>query len=328
MRVHCELQRLGEELQFGHRVAALLVPLVAGLREAGGGRPVWVVDVGCGLGYVVRWLAATAALGSGVELVGVDLNPVLVEEAGKLAGREGLRCSFIQENAFELGALVEDSGRTIVVSSGLMHHLPEPIPRRCLPLLRAPVRPAIRCACSKGRGGTLVRWMCCGRCWESEGDRRGGRGAAGPGVSRRHVFRLPLLGRTDRTGLASRRRPSGCPSRRRPDLRSARTGGRRGVRRCRAASRSAGFVYACGGGHAGCLRSVRACRPRCPGVLCGTRLAAAVPGLGGHPRPAHPAASCCGDPRRYPRRGSRPRPGRGRVRGPVGGRRPGRGTLR
>src|SRR5260370_41979037 len=67
IRVHCELQRLGEELQFGRRVAALLMPLVAELRQRGGGA-VRVVDVGCGLGCVVRWLSATAALGGDCEL--------------------------------------------------------------------------------------------------------------------------------------------------------------------------------------------------------------------------------------------------------------------
>ncbi len=60
-RVHCELQRLEEELQFGRRVAALLSPLLAPLARdlPGRGGGVRVVDVGCGLGYVVRWLAAT-----------------------------------------------------------------------------------------------------------------------------------------------------------------------------------------------------------------------------------------------------------------------------
>src|SRR5271165_1513450 len=88
VRVHCELQRLGEELQFGRRVAALLGPLVADLRRRSGAA-IRVVDVGCGLGFVVRWLSATAALGGDVELVGVDTNPVLVAEAGRLAEREG-----------------------------------------------------------------------------------------------------------------------------------------------------------------------------------------------------------------------------------------------
>ncbi len=80
VRVHCELQRLGEELQFGRRVAALLSPIIDTMRRDGAG-PVRVVDVGCGLGFVVRAMAACSALGPDVELVGVDLNPVLVAEA-------------------------------------------------------------------------------------------------------------------------------------------------------------------------------------------------------------------------------------------------------
>lgn len=123
VRVHCELQRLGEELQFGRRVAALLGPLVADLRRRGGGA-VRVVDVGCGLGFVLRWLSATAALGDDVELVGVDTNPVLVAEAGRLAEREGWRCRFVRGDAFEPDVAVEQGARTVVISSGLMHHLP------------------------------------------------------------------------------------------------------------------------------------------------------------------------------------------------------------
>jgi hypothetical protein len=49
IRIHCELQRLGEELQFGRRVAATLGPLVDAVRRRGSG-PIQIVDVGCGLG--------------------------------------------------------------------------------------------------------------------------------------------------------------------------------------------------------------------------------------------------------------------------------------
>src|SRR5258708_9468960 len=126
LRVHCELQRLSEELQLGRRVAALLTPLVAGLRWSGGGGPVRVVDVGCGLGYVVRWLAGSSAVGPGVELMGVDLTPILVAQARLLAEREGLTCRFTCGDALEPGAAVQDGARTVVISSGLMHHLPEP----------------------------------------------------------------------------------------------------------------------------------------------------------------------------------------------------------
>jgi SAM-dependent methyltransferase len=124
LRVHCELQRLSEELQLARRIADLLAPLVAGIRKTGGGGAVRVVDVGCGVGYVVRWLAATSALGAGVELAGVDMNATLVGAAARLADRESLNCRFVRGNAFDPGVAVDDGPRTVVISSGLMHHLP------------------------------------------------------------------------------------------------------------------------------------------------------------------------------------------------------------
>lgn len=124
VRVHCELQRLGEELQLARRVAALLAPIIEAVRHRGAGA-VRVVDVGCGLGYVVRAMAASSALGPDVELVGVDLNPVLVAAAERLAKREGLICRFEQADAFEPGVAIQDGARCVVISSGFMHHLPE-----------------------------------------------------------------------------------------------------------------------------------------------------------------------------------------------------------
>jgi SAM-dependent methyltransferase len=123
IRVHSELQRLAEELQFGRRAAAHLGQLVGELR-ATSAAPVRIVDVGCGLGYVVRWLAATKALGSWVELIGVDLNPILVAEASRLAKAEQLPCRFVCGDAFAPGTAIDDGPRTIVTSSGLLHHLP------------------------------------------------------------------------------------------------------------------------------------------------------------------------------------------------------------
>ena len=121
IRVHCELQRLGEELQLARRVAALLEPLAraTGLDD---GRPYRLVDVGCGLGHVLRSTALRGELPAHVELVGVDLNPVLVAEATRLAEVEDLRCRFVAGDAFAPGVAVEGP-RTIVMSTGLMHHV-------------------------------------------------------------------------------------------------------------------------------------------------------------------------------------------------------------
>lgn len=116
VRVHTELQRLGEELHMMHRFAELLGPVLAAARaaEMSGLR---VVDIGCGIDYAVRALAASGVLGGDVELVGVDLNPVLVAEAKRLAGDEGLRCDLLCADAFTLR---EDA--TVYISSGVLHH--------------------------------------------------------------------------------------------------------------------------------------------------------------------------------------------------------------
>jgi SAM-dependent methyltransferase len=124
VRVHCELLRLSEELQFGRRIAAQLTPMVARLRTASSGM-IRVVDIGCGLGYALRSLAVGSVLGPEVQLVGLDLNPALVARARDLAAQEGLACEFICGNAVDPGVAVRDAARTIFISSGLLHHIPE-----------------------------------------------------------------------------------------------------------------------------------------------------------------------------------------------------------
>jgi SAM-dependent methyltransferase len=119
VRVHTELQRLGEELHMVQRFVELLEPMLAAARAAGS-RRLRVVDIGCGVGYVVRALAANRALGADVELLGVDLNPVLIAEASRLAADEGLRCDFVCVDAFSL-----DVQATAYISSGVLHHIPD-----------------------------------------------------------------------------------------------------------------------------------------------------------------------------------------------------------
>ena len=121
VRVHCELQRMAEEMGQGRRVLEVLRPVVESL--AGGGRPVRVVDVGCGLGYTLRWLAGHARWEPTVELVGVDLDATLVAEAARLAADEGLGVEFVRGDAFAPDAVVADPARTVVISSGVLHHL-------------------------------------------------------------------------------------------------------------------------------------------------------------------------------------------------------------
>ena len=118
--VHCEIQRLSEEFRHGARMWSHLRPVLAALRTAGRRPPYRVVDVGCGTGYVVRWLAANVD-DPDLEVVGVDLDDVLVHEGRRLAAAEDLPCRFEVGDAFAL-----DEPADVFVSTGVLHHLRGP----------------------------------------------------------------------------------------------------------------------------------------------------------------------------------------------------------
>ncbi len=117
LTAHYELQQMSEEFYHGQRVYEFLRPLLQALRVGGAAPPFRVVDVGCGIGYVIRWLAARTELAADVELIGADYNVALVEEARRLAKEENLRCSFVVANAFRL-----PQAATIYLSTGVLHH--------------------------------------------------------------------------------------------------------------------------------------------------------------------------------------------------------------
>lgn len=117
VRVHAELQRLSEEMRQGDRVRLVLAPILDALRASGAPGPLRVVDVGCGPGFVVRWLAAKGALGDDVELIGCDYNRALVEAATAAAQEERLPCRFLVANAFTLA-----EPATVFLSTGVVHH--------------------------------------------------------------------------------------------------------------------------------------------------------------------------------------------------------------
>lgn len=114
-RAHAEIQRLSEEFRQERRVWTLLGPLVDCLRERGIS-PIRVVDVGCGVGYLIRALARDHAA-EDIEFWGVDLNKALIDAADKLAREEELPAQFHHANAFRL-----DAPAHIFLSSGTIHH--------------------------------------------------------------------------------------------------------------------------------------------------------------------------------------------------------------
>ncbi|MBC7932398.1 MAG: class I SAM-dependent methyltransferase [Rubrivivax sp.] len=115
--VHCEMQRMSEEFQHGRRVFGLLSPLLKAVGETRMGPRLRVVDLGCGTGFVLRWLAAHARFGQEVELVGADYNAALVREAQRLAREESLDCKFVVANAFRL-----EEPADIFITTGVIHH--------------------------------------------------------------------------------------------------------------------------------------------------------------------------------------------------------------
>jgi SAM-dependent methyltransferase len=121
VRVHAEMQRLWEEFLQGDRMRTLLAPLVGALRAAGHRGAVRVVDIGCGLGYLVRWLAARGELGAEVALLGCDYNQALIGAAERYRREEGLRCAFRVANAFAL-----EEPATVYISTGVLHHFRGP----------------------------------------------------------------------------------------------------------------------------------------------------------------------------------------------------------
>ena len=115
---HWEMQRLAEEFYHGHRVWDLLRRVVVSIRNSGHRNPIRVIDVGCGIGYTARWLAAKIPLENyQLEVVGMDLNSALIREATRLAAAENLACKFIHGDAFSR----EHSGQ-IYLSTGVVHH--------------------------------------------------------------------------------------------------------------------------------------------------------------------------------------------------------------
>nr|WP_255633306.1 class I SAM-dependent methyltransferase [Demequina sp. TTPB684] len=103
-------------------MAHALRPIITTLRESALG-PIHVVDLGCGIGYATRVLAATGALGDDVTYMGLDFNHLLIDAAQRLAAAEEIPVTFRVGDALDPSLWMADPDRTIVVSSAVLHHL-------------------------------------------------------------------------------------------------------------------------------------------------------------------------------------------------------------
>jgi len=116
---HLELQRLSSEFRQGPRLHETLEPIFASLRAAGSPK-LRLIDLGCGVGYALRWLAAHRALPGDVELIGADFNPALLGLARRAAEAEGLPVRFVEADALALAA--EAPAGAVIISTGAIHH--------------------------------------------------------------------------------------------------------------------------------------------------------------------------------------------------------------
>ncbi len=100
-----------------------------------------VLDVGCGTGYFARLLART--VGPEGRVVGIDPSPAMIGYARRKA-RRASNCQFQVGTVEALEFSAEDFD--VVVSSLVMHHLPEDLQVPALQAMRRVLRP----------GGTLL----------------------------------------------------------------------------------------------------------------------------------------------------------------------------
>jgi demethylmenaquinone methyltransferase/2-methoxy-6-polyprenyl-1,4-benzoquinol methylase/phosphoethanolamine N-methyltransferase len=112
-----------------------------------------VLDVGCGTGSLA--IALKAEVGASSEVTGIDASPEMIEQARRKATRAGVDAGFevalIEEMPFT------DARFDLVVSSFMLHHLPEDVKRKGLAEVRRVLKPGGRfLAVDFGEMGTSV----------------------------------------------------------------------------------------------------------------------------------------------------------------------------
>ena len=112
-----------------------------------------VLDVGCGTGTLA--IALKAEVGPSGEVTGIDASPEMIEQARRKAAKQGEGVEFLTATIEELP--FPDARFDLVVSSFMLHHLPDDVKRKGLAEVRRVLKPGGRfLAVDFGQTGTSV----------------------------------------------------------------------------------------------------------------------------------------------------------------------------
>src|SRR3972149_593845 len=91
-----------------------------------------VLDVGCGTGSLA--IALKAEVGATGEVKGIDASPEMIEQSRRKAAKQGAAVEFVVAPIEELPFL--EARFDLVVSSFMLHHLPDGVKRKGLAEVR------------------------------------------------------------------------------------------------------------------------------------------------------------------------------------------------
>jgi ubiquinone/menaquinone biosynthesis C-methylase UbiE len=112
-----------------------------------------VLDVGCGTGTLT--MAAKRHVGAEGRVVGIDASPEMIARARKKAARAGLDITF--DTATIEAMPFADGSFDVVVSSAMLHHLPDETRRKGLQEVRRVLKPGGRMLAIDFGGGESER---------------------------------------------------------------------------------------------------------------------------------------------------------------------------